>query len=88
MRMASTLNISLPEQDITFLQSQTQAGNFADPSDYIHELIMQHRERMEELELQLLEALQDDEGSLRITSEDLDRASVIELILEHDKKSR
>jgi Arc/MetJ-type ribon-helix-helix transcriptional regulator len=88
MRMASTLNISLPDQDIAFLQSQTQAGNLADPSEYIHELTMQHRERMEELEIQLLEALQDDEGSLRITPEDLNRASVVELILEHDKKSR
>ena len=56
----STLNISLPEQMKTFVETQVNEGMYGSASDYIRALIRQDLKRKTEegLERKLLEAIE------------------------------
>lgn len=46
--MASTLNVSLPDELRAFLDRQTQGdGSYSTPSEYVRDLIRRERERIE-----------------------------------------
>jgi antitoxin ParD1/3/4 len=66
----TTLNISLPEQMRTFIESQVSRGLYSTASDYIRNLIRddQKREDQERLESLLLDALEGG-GSQEVTPE-------------------
>jgi Arc/MetJ-type ribon-helix-helix transcriptional regulator len=83
--MASMLNISLPEQDLAYVESQTGSGHSATPSEYIHELIQDDRDRKFALKEMLLSSLADEEGSLVILAEDWEHGDILGLIEEHAK---
>lgn len=54
------LNITLPNQVLTFVEERTTADGFKTPSDYIYHLILQEQERLaqrDRVELLLLEGL-------------------------------
>lgn len=57
--MTTTMNISLPEGLKKFVRERVATGAYANPSDYVRDLIRADRERVEEawLEPLLLEGL-------------------------------
>lgn len=70
----TTLNISLPEQMRTFIESQVSRGLYSTASDYIRDLIRddQKRKDQERLESLLLDALEGG-GSQEVTPEFFER---------------
>ena len=66
----TTLNISLPEQMRSFIESQVSKGFYSTASDYIRDLIRddQKRKDQEKLEFLLLDALEKG-GSQEFTPE-------------------
>jgi len=57
--MTATMNISLPEGLKSFVRDQVATGAYANPSDYVRDLIRADRQRVEaeQLERLLLEGL-------------------------------
>ena len=54
----TSLNISLPEQLKSYIESQVEAGDYGTPSEYVRDLIRQDKERrLAALEKTLLDAL-------------------------------
>jgi antitoxin ParD1/3/4 len=70
----TTLNISLPEQMRSFIESQVNRGRYSTASDYIRDLIRDDQKRKDEerLESLLLEALEGG-SSQEITPEFFDQ---------------
>ena len=70
----TTLNISLPEQMRTFIESQVSKGSYSTASDYIRDLIRddQKRKDQDRLESLLLDALEG-AGSREVTPEFFER---------------
>lgn len=56
----STMNISLPEQMRSFVETQVNQGQYSSVSDYVRALIRedQNRRTREQIEAKLLEALE------------------------------
>jgi len=75
----STLNISLPEPLKRYVDSQTEDGQFATPSEYIGELISEDRRR---LEAHLMEALKEEDQAIEIPQEVLAHGDIVGFILE------
>lgn len=75
----TSLNISLPEQLRTYVESQVDTGDYGTPSEYVRELIRRDKEgRMRRLEGDLLEALRS--GDIKLRPEDLKGDSLVTVL--------
>lgn len=75
----TSLNISLPEQLRTYVESQVETGDYGTPSEYVRELIRRDKEsRMRRLEGDLLEALRS--GDIELQPEDLKGDSLVAVL--------
>lgn len=76
--MAATINISLPDKLMTYVDAQTAAGHFDTPSEYIRELILEDRARHQRgLENHLLAALAEESQAVEIPEEVLDGGDIV-----------
>jgi putative addiction module CopG family antidote len=80
--MASTLNISLSEEQKSWLHSRREAGGFASTSDVVRDLI---RSRQEEEQAQLMERFQQLDGD---GSEEAEPTEAVLKIVKRVKKER
>jgi Arc/MetJ-type ribon-helix-helix transcriptional regulator len=84
--MASTLEISLTEPFKTYVEAQTEAGDYGTPNQFIRELISDHRERKQAaLEQRLLEALEGEDQAIILTAEEVRRGGIVALLEERLK---
>lgn len=75
----TSLNISLPEQLKSYVESQVEKGDYGTPSEYVRELIRCDKERRaERLEAALLEALHS--GDLDLRPEELTAESLVTVL--------
>lgn len=62
----ATLNISLPDEMRTWIDSQVSSGRYANASDYIRDLIRDNLTRNDLIKIALIEGEQSGESSLTI----------------------
>jgi len=62
----ATLNISLPDEMRTWIDSQVSSGRYANASDYIRDLIRENLTRNDLIKIALIEGEQSGESSLTI----------------------
>lgn len=62
----ATLNISLPDEMRTWIDSQVSSGRYANASDYIRDLIRDNLTRNDLIKIALIEGEQSGESSLNI----------------------
>lgn len=75
----SSLNISLPEQLKSFVETQVGQGDYGTPSEYIRELIRREKERQRErLESELVEALH--AGEIELSAKDLRNPALVTVL--------
>jgi Arc/MetJ-type ribon-helix-helix transcriptional regulator len=76
--MASSINISLTEPLADFVESQTEAGNFRSPAEYIGELVREECSRQQQrLEAHLLEALSKEDEAIEIPQHILENGDIV-----------
>ena len=66
----ATMTLSLPDPMKDWIETQIQAGDYATPSDYVHDLIQRDRDRKERTTA--LQKLIDDAEASGISSRSLD----------------
>ena len=72
----SSLNISLPKQLKTYVESQVEKGEYGTPSEYVRELIRRDKERrLRRLEKELLEALHS--GDIELQESEIDGGALV-----------
>jgi len=72
----SSLNISLPKQLKTYVESQVEKGEYGTPSEYVRELIRRDKERrLRRLEKELLEALHS--GDIELQESETDGGALV-----------
>jgi len=81
--MANTLNISLSEQQKSWLQARREAGGFASASDVVRDLI---RRRQEQEQTELVERFRQLEGDG--SDEDEPAAAVLKIVKRVKKERR
>jgi len=87
--MPSTLDISLPEPFKTYVEAQTEAGDYGTPIDYIRELLIEDQERKQAaLEKRLVEALEGEKDSITLTAEEVSRGGLVALLEERLEERR
>jgi antitoxin ParD1/3/4 len=75
----SSLNISLPEQLKTYVESRVETGDYGTPSEYVRELIRRDKERrLQRLEGEIAGALHS--GDVELRSEDLAGLSAVGML--------
>lgn len=75
----SSLNISLPEQLRSYVESRVRGGDYGTPSEYVRELIRRDKElRRARLETELVEALHS--GDIELTPGDLKKSSLVTVL--------
>jgi len=85
--MATTLNISLPEPLKTYVEAQTEFGDYGTPTQFIRELILNDRDRrLSHLEDELRAALK--EEPVQITQEEIQKGNFVSLFREKLNASR
>lgn len=62
----ATLNISIPDEMRSWIDSQVHSGRYANASDYIRDLIRENLTRNDLIKLALIEGEQSGESSLGI----------------------
>jgi antitoxin ParD1/3/4 len=76
--MASTLNISLPEPLKTYVEAQTEFGDYGTPTQFIRELILNDRDRrLGHLEDELRAAME--EEPILITEAEVESGNFVSL---------
>jgi len=79
--MPSTLDISLPEPFKTYVEAQTEAGDYSTPGDYIMELVRHDMESsLAALEDRLVAALKGD--SITLSAEEVERGGIVNQLRE------
>jgi len=75
----STLNITLPEPFVAYIEAKIESGAYGNPSDYVRDLIGKERERqLAEIEDELELAMEGD--AFDITDEELQGSNLVEVL--------
>jgi antitoxin ParD1/3/4 len=78
MRMTS-LNISLPEQLKTYIESRVATGDYGTPSEYVRELVRRDKQvTVQRLESTLLSALQSE--NIPLSEDELNDPSLVKVL--------
>ena len=89
--MAASLNISLPEPLKAYVDAKVQTGQYGTASEYVSDLIQHDQARqhgeddrvLADLERRLLLAVQNEEGGLELTADQIRAGGVVPLIRSH-----
>jgi antitoxin ParD1/3/4 len=75
----SSLNISLPEQLKSYVETQVKQGDYGTPSEYVRELIRRDKEqRRTRLEAELVNALHS--GDIELQAKDLKNPALVTVL--------
>lgn len=75
----SSLNISLPEQLKSYVESRVKQGDYGTPSEYLRELIRRDKERrIKQLETDLVDALHS--GDIELRPSDLRNPALVTVL--------
>lgn len=75
----SSLNISLPEQLKSYVESQVEQGDYGTPSEYVRELIRRDKERrLARLEAELVNAQRS--GGIELRPEELKNPALVTVL--------
>lgn len=75
----SSLNISLPEQLKSYIESQVEQGDYGTPSEYVRELIRRDKERrLARLEAELVNAQRS--GDIELRPEELKNPALVTVL--------